>query len=167
MISWLIIKLFNNSTSTAVAYSVEWTVCRFRTCEDATVARFKRAVFIFTWSVINWVAGHLTTLLQLRRFYSVGCTHADRRRRPWGISVLKFVRDTDRNCEKLVKTASNVTEIRTRCRLNLFPLFPLLSGQGAAQWLLNTVQPGYKNVYLCDTSLIESDILWFQLIRHS
>jgi hypothetical protein len=30
----------------------------------------------------------------------------------------------------------------------------------------NTVEPGCKDIGLYDTSLIVSDILWYQLIRH-
>jgi hypothetical protein len=30
----------------------------------------------------------------------------------------------------------------------------------------NTVDPGYNDIGLYDTSFIKSDILWFQLIRH-
>jgi hypothetical protein len=30
----------------------------------------------------------------------------------------------------------------------------------------NTVEPGYNDIGLCDTSSIASDILWYQLIRH-
>jgi hypothetical protein len=29
-----------------------------------------------------------------------------------------------------------------------------------------TIKPGYNDIGLCDISLIESDILWYQLIRH-
>jgi hypothetical protein len=30
----------------------------------------------------------------------------------------------------------------------------------------NTIEPGYNNIGLYDTSPIVSDILWYQLIRH-
>jgi hypothetical protein len=29
-----------------------------------------------------------------------------------------------------------------------------------------TVEPGYKDIDLCDTTPIASDILWYQLIPH-
>jgi hypothetical protein len=32
--------------------------------------------------------------------------------------------------------------------------------------MLNAVEPGYNDIGLHDTTLIESDILWYQLIRH-
>jgi hypothetical protein len=32
--------------------------------------------------------------------------------------------------------------------------------------IMITVEPGYNDIGLYDTSLIESDILWYQLIRH-
>jgi hypothetical protein len=31
---------------------------------------------------------------------------------------------------------------------------------------ISTVEPGYNDTGFCDTSLIPSDILWFQLIPH-
>jgi hypothetical protein len=31
---------------------------------------------------------------------------------------------------------------------------------------LNTVEPGYNDIGLCDISSITSDILWYQLITH-
>jgi hypothetical protein len=31
---------------------------------------------------------------------------------------------------------------------------------------INTVEPGYNDIGLYDTSPITSDILWYQLIRH-
>jgi hypothetical protein len=31
---------------------------------------------------------------------------------------------------------------------------------------LYTVEPGYNDIDLYDTALIESDILWYKLIRH-
>jgi hypothetical protein len=37
---------------------------------------------------------------------------------------------------------------------------------GCAVLFVNTVEPGYNDIGLYDTSLIESDILWYQLIRH-
>jgi hypothetical protein len=35
-----------------------------------------------------------------------------------------------------------------------------------ARYFSNTVEPGYNDIVLCDTSSIASDILWCQLIPH-
>jgi hypothetical protein len=32
---------------------------------------------------------------------------------------------------------------------------------------VRTVEPGYNDIGWCDTSSVRSDILWYQLIRHS
>ena len=33
--------------------------------------------------------------------------------------------------------------------------------------LANTVEPGYNDMGLCDTSSMASDIMWYQLIPHN
>jgi hypothetical protein len=32
--------------------------------------------------------------------------------------------------------------------------------------IVNTVEPGYNDIGLCNTSPVTSDALWYQLIRH-
>jgi hypothetical protein len=36
----------------------------------------------------------------------------------------------------------------------------------AVAYVVHTVEPGYNDINLYDTSLIESDVLWYQLIPH-
>ena len=37
----------------------------------------------------------------------------------------------------------------------------------ALAFILNTVEPAYNDIVLCDTPSTPSDILWYQLVPHS
>jgi hypothetical protein len=60
-----------------------------------------------------------------------------------------------------VQDGSGCTWYRTGC-ISIF----LLTRKIMIKDEENTVEPGYNDIGLCDTSSIASDILWYQLIPH-
>jgi hypothetical protein len=63
------------------------------------------------------------------------------------------------------KNNGSATFTQRKSGLSLFPFGSVLKYSAGKESMCN-LKPGYNDVGLYDTSSIETDILWYQLIRH-